>query len=335
MATCDQKATKYFRSTFTFEGKRYQRKGRTQKEADQKAALYRAQLEAGAVSASRMTVSEWWPRYLEIYHARASEKTRADYDSIYVHALAPYIGRLPLKSARSADLQLALNNLSTRSESYAKKAKFLLVGLFRAAVDNDLLPKSPAKDLRLPDGLPAGSRRALTPAERKIFREAAPTCKDGGLFLLIYHTGLRPSEAARVRFEDFDREARLLHVRGSKTKAATRTVPVPAAYEIPEGSGLLFRSQSGGELSENQRSWRWSLISKKMRELGEPAEDLTAYCLRHDYCTRLCEAGVPVEIAMKLMGHSSIAMTAEIYQHASENTLAIAARLIDAFEASG
>lgn len=44
-------------------------------------------------------------------------------------------------------------------------------------------------------------------------------------------------------------------------------------------------------------------------------EDLTAYCLRHTYCTNLQKQGVDIRTAQYLMGHSSIQMTAKIYTH--------------------
>lgn len=46
------------------------------------------------------------------------------------------------------------------------------------------------------------------------------------------------------------------------------------------------------------------------------ASDLVPYCLRHTFCTDLKAAGVPVDVARDLMGHSTIALTAEIYSHA-------------------
>lgn len=45
------------------------------------------------------------------------------------------------------------------------------------------------------------------------------------------------------------------------------------------------------------------------------APDLTTYCLRHTFCTDLQRAGVAINIAKELMGHSSIAVTADIYTH--------------------
>ena len=323
---------KYYKSTFTFEGKRYCRKGRTKKEADQKAALYRAELEAGALSVTNMTVAEWWPEYLETYHSKASHKTVGCYQSIYAYTIGPYIGPRALKSVRSADLQRILNNLSTRSESYAKKAKILLCGMFRKAADNGLIPRDPACALVLPNAIPEVPRRALTEEERELFTAAAQTCgKAGQFFLLIYHTGLRPSEAARVCFEDFDRSTRILHVRGSKTAAATRDVPVPAAFEIPEGEGYAFLTRWGHAPRESARQLWWEKLKVRMEEIsGRPVpDDLTPYCLRHDCCTRMLDAGVPLDAVSYIMGHASLQMTAKRYRHPTDAMLASALYVID------
>ena len=322
----------YFRSTFTFEGKRYFIKGKTQREADQKAALKKAQLEAGVVAASAMTVARWWDEYIEVYKAGTSARTLELYRGIYKVAIGPYIGPRPLKSVRSADLQRIMNNLSTRSESYAKKARFLIVGLFKAAVENDLIPKSPAAGLRLPETAEPQERRALTMTERTLFLNASESCGQPGLFFrVMYFCGLRPSEVCRIRFEDFDREARVLHVRGTKTKAATRDVPVPLTLELPEGSGLMFLTKNEREPSKTAQRHYWRTVTRAMSRIsGEPvAADLTPYCLRHDYCTRLQEVGVPIDVARRLMGHSSVEITSKIYTHASEIALEAARKLID------
>ena len=42
---------------------------------------------------------------------------------------------------------------------------------------------------------------------------------------------------------------------------------------------------------------------------------LTPHIFRHNYCTMLYYAGVDVKEAQRLMGHSSIKITLEIYTH--------------------
>ena len=45
------------------------------------------------------------------------------------------------------------------------------------------------------------------------------------------------------------------------------------------------------------------------------AEDLEPYLLRHTFCTDCQAAGVPLNVAKELMGHSDISVTAKIYTH--------------------
>ena len=59
------------------------------------------------------------------------------------------------------------------------------------------------------------------------------------------------------------------------------------------------------------------------------ADDFVMYNLRHTYCTDLEKAGVPINIACRLMGHSDITLTSKIYTHASMETITSTRQLID------
>ena len=45
------------------------------------------------------------------------------------------------------------------------------------------------------------------------------------------------------------------------------------------------------------------------------AEDLEPYVLRRTFCTDCQAAGVPLNVAKELVGHSDISVTAKIYTH--------------------
>ena len=277
-------------------------------------------------------VSDWWPVYVRTYLPRASEQTRRDYDNLYRRHIAPYIGCQPLKSTQPAEIQELLNNLSSKSSSLVRKAVFLLRGLFRTAEENGYIDKSPFRGIVIPEA-ESGSRRALTEAERALFLQAASQCGVAGQFYaFMYHTGLRPSEVARVQGRDIDPDQRLLSVRGSKTKAATRLVPIPNCVILPQKKGLLFTTSCGNAPDKDRRQKWWNAIKRQMQQIsGRPvAPDLTAYCLRHDYCTRLSEAGVPIETASRIMGHSDIQLTAKIYQEQNRPELQTALSRLDA-----
>ena len=65
------------------------------------------------------------------------------------------------------------------------------------------------------------------------------------------------------------------------------------------------------------------------------APDLQLYCLRHDYATRLQDAGVPINVARYLLGHSDISTTSKIYTHESEESIQAAAEKINAHGSVG
>lgn len=59
------------------------------------------------------------------------------------------------------------------------------------------------------------------------------------------------------------------------------------------------------------------------------AEDFVPYNLRHTFCTDLQKKGVDIRTAQKLMGHSDITLTANIYTNLDNNDVISAAKTIN------
>lgn len=59
-------------------------------------------------------------------------------------------------------------------------------------------------------------------------------------------------------------------------------------------------------------------IKARRIELGD---DLTAYNLRHEYCTELARNGVDIRITQRLMGHSSYEMTLKVYTNLTDQDI--------------
>lgn len=58
------------------------------------------------------------------------------------------------------------------------------------------------------------------------------------------------------------------------------------------------------------------------------APDLVPYCLSHEYCTELARQGADVRIAQKLMAHSDIKLTANIYTNFNSDDILTAAKIL-------
>ncbi|MBO4725580.1 MAG: tyrosine-type recombinase/integrase, partial [Firmicutes bacterium] len=140
----------------------------------------------------------------------------------------------------------------------------------------------------------------------------------------------------------------VIHVPGTKTSNAERDVPIPLQLlpKIPRKGPFeyIFLSEQGHPLNPSISARWWRSFKNNMNiEMGckvyrnkvmppyAVAPDLTPYCFRHTFCTDLQAAGVPINVAKELMGHSDISLTARIYTHHSEEAFKNAANLINKF----
>ena len=58
-------------------------------------------------------------------------------------------------------------------------------------------------------------------------------------------------------------------------------------------------------------------------------DDFVPYFFRHTYCTDLQKKGIDIRMAQKLMGHSDISLTANIYTHFDDDLMELAAQKIN------
>ncbi|MBO6285659.1 MAG: tyrosine-type recombinase/integrase [Bacilli bacterium] len=130
----------------------------------------------------------------------------------------------------------------------------------------------------------------------------------------------RPHEASECKRSDVSilEGVPVLHIRGTKTANADRYVPMPDWFfdlikNINEDEHIAVYS-NGCKITDENR-WRLWRRFKEVAELNASSEDLTPYCLRHEYCTMCARKGVDIRVAQRLMGHSSIELTANIYTH--------------------
>ena len=87
----------YIRKTFTFEGKRYTVRGKTEKEAIMKMANKQRDLEEGRVVVSgNMTVETWALKAIAVYRPNQAEKTRKSDIAKMKSGIFKYIGNRPL-----------------------------------------------------------------------------------------------------------------------------------------------------------------------------------------------------------------------------------------------
>lgn len=350
----------YFRKTARHNGKQYEAYGRTELEAMTKLADKLATAKRGEEAiGGAMTVDAWFNQWLTTYKEPKgmTPKSLGMYREKYTRYIKPRIGRLKLKDVKDIHLQKIMNDQAGMSSSHVKKVCQVLKGMFKRARQSRLISYDPSELLELPAAT-TGTHRSITDEERTAILEVAKTSRAGLWVLTMLYTGMRPGETAALTWNDVDFSRNEIHVhaavesgtgtvKGPKTAAGVRDIPIhsqllplllaargkPFSPVFPTQRGNIQNSGSirrlwtgfrreldiymGAEVYRNQIIW--SVV----------APDLTPYCLRHTFCTDLQRAGVPLNVAKELMGHSDISTTANIYTHRNRDVLHAGIALLD------
>lgn len=155
--------------------------------------------------------------------------------------------------------------------------------------------------------------------------------RDHILFLFLYTTGARISEALSVNVFDIDFSQRRILIRGKGSKERFLFLNKKAAEEIKnyierrneylksingENTDALFIGKSGKRLPFSSSH---SIFNKARKSLNLKKE-FTPHTLRHTFATMLMDSGADIRLVQELLGHESISTT-QIYTHVSRARL--------------
>ena len=159
-------------------------------------------------------------------------------------------------------------------------------------------------------------------------------------FTLVYHCGLRMSEALHIRPKDIDSKRNVLrvyHTKGGKP----REVPIAPAlierlrtfwnwHRNPDwlfpgpgrgwnSSGISFQQALHDSRHPMTKASAWSAINSAKHESGlmKHHEKICIHTLRHSYATHMLEAGTSVRQVAAYLGHTTLKPTM-VYLHLTE-----------------
>lgn len=319
--------------------------GKTRKEVQDKLnrALYE-QKQGTLVTGPHQTLKAHLERWLEqVCKLTMRPNTYKSYRSAIHHHLIPALGHIKLQKLTIGDLQAF----------YAEKRKNLKPGSLAIinaalsdALEDALKQGMVARNVAKLVDLPHAERyegQILTVEQAHKLLVAARGSNLDALLLVALTTGMRRGELAALRWNDVDLERGILQVRHNltwvhgmgyvegepKSKAGRRKigltdVVITALKEhkvrqeqasIKMGDrwrehGLIFSNIYGGYLNPGRI---WYLFKKLLKAARLP--DVRFHDLRHGAATVLLAAKVDLKVVSELLGHSSVAVTADIYGH--------------------
>jgi integrase/recombinase XerD len=239
---------------------------------------------------------------------------------------------------RGVTLALISEYLADRKHAglSASSIKLVVVALkifFRFLTTKGVIERDPTEALALPR-IERYLPETLNELQVEQFLERIDTkavhgLRDRAMIELLYASGLRISELANARLENFNFEERVVRVTGKGNK--TRLVPVGrkacealAAYLSAERPKLV-KPRTGSEIFLSERGTKlttariWQIVKKHAQRAGLK-ENVYPHMLRHSFATHLLSNGADLRIIQEMLGHADISTT-QVYTHVDQQRL--------------
>jgi integrase len=302
-----------------------------------------------AADGAKLTVRAYLAHWLEIMRSRVAPLTWRSYEAkLRVHVL-PTLGGTRLNRLHAFDLERLYEALSARGLSplMVHHVHATLSGALRHAVRYELIPRSPC-DLVV---VGRGARREMDALDADAARGLLAACErqdsiaaDAVALMLL--TGLRLGEALGLKWSAIDQERGIINVmatrqrqtglglveRPPKTASSRRAVacgPYAVAVlgrlrarqtVVNIGDGLVFEGLTDVTLRRALRTLLEGAMLPRIR----------LHDLRHSWASLFGSwGGADLKTASAHLGHSSIAVTADVYTHVPP---AIQRKAIQGFE---
>lgn len=342
-----------FEGRFTYQGEPYTVHGRTITETQKAMNDLKYKLEHGIfVEKQKITLSEWYQTWIEEYKKNQVKiGTYTNYNKYFNCAIKKRLGNKNIAEIRGEHIQKLYNDL--KKEGYAlasiKIISAVLGGCIQQAWRNGLIERNPVKLAVLPRQTEKKGRQAMTREEQALFMEYAKESYLYNLFAVMLRTGMRSGEIRGMKYTDIDRQKNVIHVQRTlkyvenigyledepKTRTSKRDIPLTAdilelleaqkkfwGFKITKLDGYLFCTEDGGPLSQARVQGEIDRTIKRIRAAEHEFPRITPHVFRHTFATRAIEAGMQPQVLKTIMGHSSLAMTMDLYSHVLPDTKA-------------
>lgn len=311
-------------------GKRKVFYGKSQAEINRKIAEYRYEEENGPTFGTVIDV--WWAEH----EKHIVPSTAVGYNS-HVNRAKEQFGEYRIKDITPMDCDNFIRLFATtgKGRKTVRTQLSVLYMVFDYAVLHGFIQYNPCASVKVPSGLKVKRRELPTDADIKMIENT-----DWLLPFFLLYTGLRRGEALAITYEDIDRDKKLIHVnkaigfandhpylKSTKSESGVRDVILldKLAAKIPNKKhGLLF-PYKGGYYSSSAIQVAW----EKWREAN--GSTVTMHQLRHGYATILHDAGIDVKDAQYLLGHSTVAMTQDVYTHIRQSRIESASEKLNSY----
>lgn len=297
--------------------------------------------------------------WLPFYRTYVRESTLVQATSRITCHIIPHLGRIPLGRLKASDIQALYSSLLAQGmkPSTVRALHMTLTTALGRAVQLEMLRRNPTKGC-MPGRVEKRASTLWTHAEIGHFLQSAEDSTLITLISLIASTGMRRGEALALQWPDIDFYHNTMFVQRTitrkyptgwtigppKSETSRRLIALPVellpllqAYRQEQQKRLslrrnlpkeawVFDDGKGDYMTPDQLKYRWY---KARKQSG--LNPIRVHDLRHGAATTMLEADIPLKVVSEHLGHSSITITADVYQHVTQELSRKAAQALGGF----
>ncbi len=312
-----------------------------------------------SLDADRVKVAEYLEDWLEnTSRVNVTPGIQRQRETHVREHIAPYIGSEKLSELRSVHVRVVKQELLDKGLA-ASTAGYVLGTLSTAlnqAVDDELIPRNPARSVKKPTSR-GPKMRVLSAEQAAALVESVGGTQYEALYAVAVWLGPRQAELAALTWADVDPEGRLMRIwrsvntdRAGEIWSSTKTgeereiiLPeniaaslmrhrrIQAEEKLAAGASwrnpdLVFPNTKGGV---NRRATLYENFQRHRERAGLPR--MRFHDLRDTAGTLMIRGGVDVRTVADILGHADPAMTLRRYAHVLPDMRERAANLIDSY----
>lgn len=344
---------------FTVNGKRYSVYGHTLDDLANKEQKKRLQLAAGQNTNKVITLDKYFERFIVERGKTVKGNTLYNYKNVYRKHIHNVFGHRKVKSIEKGEIQDFQSNLLSNPK-YTKTLINRILKIFaivmQAAMDDEIIVRNPVigiKPIKDDEKQKATQtiHKALTEEEQELLMQEL---KSQGAYYyeligIMLSTGVRPGEVVALSWKDIDTKANVIHIRETlskdqdghlifttpKTECSLRDIPMNDTIKrvFAEQKKKYLTCCAANGLSDKIFSTPYGKIPtvqqinrdikkaiKSLNDKGYKIDHFTCHGLRDTFATRYIEQGGSAQTLKTILGHSSLAMTMDLYSHVMPNT---------------